>query len=428
MSPPQDPASYYTATANQRIDSQPLAGAQRCDICVIGGGYTGLSSALRLAERGYRVILLEAERIAWGASGRNGGHVSVGQRMDQMQLEALVGTAVAQRLWQFGLDAVAEVRSLIHEHAIHCDLQDGDLHLAAKRAHAQGFARYVDHLARHYAYEHAAYVDTDHVRDYTSAQGFHGGLLDTRSCHLHPLNFALGLAAAAQRAGAILYENSRALAFSETGNTVQVTTAAGRVHCDTLILGCNGYLGRLAPKAARRIMPINNFMVATEPLTEAQARRISSTGCALSDSRFVISYWRVAGDRRLLFGGGETYTRRFPKDIAGFVRPYVLRAYPELTATRIDYGWGGTLAITRNRLPAFGRLSSRIYYAQGYSGHGVPTATFAGRLLAEAIAGTAERFDVMATLPVPAFPGGTLLRWPGLFLGMLYYSLRDRLG
>ena len=226
---------------------------------------------------------------------------------------------------------------------------------------------------------------------------------------------------------ATVYENSRVTGFDE-GATVRVRTAEGEVRARFVILACNGYLNNLDRRAAGRIMPINNFMLATQPLSRALAERLISHDNSMSDSLFVINYWNLSADRRLLFGGGETYTRRFPRDIRAFVRKTMLRVYPELAATRIDYGWGGTLAITMNRMPDFGRLGPNIFYAQGYSGHGVPTATLAGKLLAEVISGTAERFDVMASVPTPRFPGGTLLRWPGLVAGMLFYSLRDRLG
>jgi gamma-glutamylputrescine oxidase len=225
-----------------------------------------------------------------------------------------------------------------------------------------------------------------------------------------------------------VHEDSRVTHYREAGGQVIAYTARGAVSADHLVLACNGYLDTLERRVAGLIMPINNYMLATEPLPEDVARRLIRDDCSMSDTRFVINYWKLSADQRLLFGGGESYTRRFPRDIGAFVRPHMLRIYPELADARIDYGWGGTLAITLNRMPALGRVSPRIFYALGYSGHGVPIATLAGKLLAEALAGTAERFDVMASVPTPRFPGGTLLRWPGLVAGMLFYALRDRLG
>ena len=419
--------SWYAATANLQLDLPPLAGKHSCDVCVIGGGYTGLSTALHLRQLGYSVILLEANRIAWGASGRNGGHVATGQRVDQETLEKLVGLQQARELWRLGLEAVDLVCELIGQHGIDCELKQGNLHVASKPGDIAALPAEVEHLQTVYDYDQIRFVDRAELADMTSAQGFGGGTLDSGARHLHPLNFALGLARAAVDAGAQLFEGSRVLSYDQ-GDKVKVKTSRGEVEANYLVLGCNGYLDKLEPRAAGRIMPINNYMLATEPLPEATARQLIRDDTSMSDSRFVINYWKLSADNRLLFGGGESYSRRFPADIKGFVRKYMLRIYPELEHTKIDYGWGGTLAITLKRMPDFGRLGPNVFYAHGFSGHGVPTATLAGKLLAEVISGTAERFDVMAGVPAPRFPGGTLLRWPGLVAGMLFYSLRDRLG
>ena len=419
--------SWYAASANQQLSFPPLQGEVSADVCIIGGGYTGLSSAIHLRKAGYSVALLEANKIGWGASGRNGGHVGTGQRADQETLEKLVGLDRAKALWQLGLEAVDTVCDLVSEFQIDCELKTGNLHVASKAKEQPWLIAEAEHLQKVYDYQHIRYVDSSELADMTSGQGFHGGVLDEGSRHLHPLNYALGLAKAADTLGAELYEGSRVLSYTE-GHQVCVKTDSGTVKSKYLVLACNGYLEKLEPRTAGRIMPINNYMLATEPLPEALARRLIRDDTSMSDSLFVIDYWKLSADNRMLFGGGESYSRRFPADIGNFVRKYMLRIYPELETTRIDYGWGGTLAITLNRMPDFGRLSSQVFYAHGYSGHGVPTATLAGKLLAEVIAGSAERFDVMASVPSRTFPGGTLLRWPGLVAGMLFYSLRDRLG
>ncbi|MBT3410219.1 MAG: FAD-binding oxidoreductase [Halieaceae bacterium] len=419
--------SWYAASANQQLSFPPLQGEVSADVCIIGGGYTGLSSAIHLRKAGYSVALLEANKIGWGASGRNGGHVGTGQRADQETLEKLVGLDRAKALWQLGLEAVDTVCDLVSEFQIDCELKTGNLHVASKAKEQPWLIEEAEHLQKVYDYQHIRYVDSSELADMTSGQGFHGGVLDEGSRHLHPLNYALGLAKAADTLGAELYEGSRVLSYTE-GHQVCVKTDSGTVKSKYLVLACNGYLEKLEPRTAGRIMPINNYMLATEPLPEALARRLIRDDTSMSDSLFVIDYWKLSADNRMLFGGGESYSRRFPADIGNFVRKYMLRIYPELETTRIDYGWGGTLAITLNRMPDFGRLSSQVFYAHGYSGHGVPTATLAGKLLAEVIAGSAERFDVMASVPSRTFPGGTLLRWPGLVAGMLFYSLRDRLG
>ncbi|TXS89307.1 NAD(P)/FAD-dependent oxidoreductase [Parahaliea aestuarii] len=419
--------SWYAASANRQLAFPPLQGEVEADVCIIGGGYTGLSSAIHLRKLGYSVALLEANKVGWGASGRNGGHVGTGQRADQHDLEKWVGRDAAHGLWDLGLEAVDTVCALIAEYGIDCELKQGNLHVASKAGDAADLREHVEHLNREYNYQQIRYVDSDELADMTSGQGFHGATLDTGCRHLHPLNYALGLAAAAQQEGAQLFEGSRVLSYSE-GDRVRVKTDRGQVNARYLVLACNGYLENLEPRTAGRIMPINNYMLATEPLDAALARRLIRDDTSMSDTLFVINYWKLSADNRLLFGGGESYTRRFPADIGNFVRKYMLRIYPELADTRIDYGWGGTLAITLNRMPDFGRLSGSVFYAHGFSGHGVPTATLAGKLLAEAIHGNATRFDLMARVPSHTFPGGTLLRWPGLVAGMLFYALRDRLG
>jgi len=418
--------SWYAASANRDLSFPRLEGDREVDVCIIGGGYTGLSSAIHLRRRGYSVILLEANKVGWGASGRNGGHVGTGQRVDQPELEKMVGDERARALWDLGLEAVDTVCGLIDEFAIDCELKTGNLHVASSAQAGEDLAGEAEHLAARYGYDQLRYVPPKELPEWTSAQGMHGGLMDYGARHLHPLNYALGLAAAARDLGAELFEDSRVLDYRED-TAVRVRTACGTVKASYLVLGCNGYLDKLEKRCAGRIMPINNYMLATEPLPEETARRLIRDDASMSDTRFVINYWKLSADNRLLFGGGETYTRTFPSDIKAFVQPYMLKIYPELEDVTVAYGWGGTLAITMSRLPDLGRLSARIFYAHGYSGHGVPIATLAGKILAEVISGSAERFDIMAGMPTRRFPGGTVLRFPGLVAGMLFYSLRDRL-
>ena len=384
-----------------------LQGEEQADVCVIGGGYTGLSTALHLRKKGYDVVLLEAERIGWGASGRNGGHVGTGQRADQASIEKWLGSDAAKGLWQLSLEAVQKVCDLIDTHQIDCELGTGNLHLAAKAGHAEDLREEMEHLSSRYGYEKLTYLESEGVAERTSAQGFHGGLLDDGCKHLHPLKYAVGLARAAAEAGVRIYEGTRGVPASD-GRSGDVRTEHGCVRAKHVVLGCNAYLGKLIPRLAGNIMPINNFVIAT--------------------SLFVINYWKLSEDGRMIFGGGENYSSRFPRDIKAFVRPHMLNIYPELAETEIEYGWGGAVGITLNRMPDFGRIGERLWYAQGFSGHGVPTATMAGHLLAEAIDGDTSGFDLMASVPTHRFPGGTLLRWPGLVAGMLFYSLRDKIG
>jgi gamma-glutamylputrescine oxidase len=420
------PESYYAATALGAVEHPSLTGELDCDVCVIGGGFTGLSAALHLAERGYDVVLLEARRIGWGASGRNGGQLGSGQRQSQSELERLVGAERARALWDLAEEAKATVKQRIRRHNIPCDLKSGSLRVAFKPGDAASVAAQAEDLRARYDYPHIRAVPRDEVAAMLGTGIYHGGSLDSDAGHLHPLNYAFGLARAAQQAGARIFEDSPVTRL-ENGARPSLKTSQGRVRAQYLVLACNGYLEGLEPRIAGKIMPINNYILATEPLGETRAREIIRDDVAVSDTKFVIDYYRLSADRRLLFGGGETYRRAFPADIKGFVRKYMLRVYPQLSETRIDYAWGGTLAITLNRLPSFGRLGPGLFYAQGFSGHGVALTSLAGKLIAEAVAGSAERFDVFARLPQPSFPGGTLLRWPGLVAGMLYYTLRDKL-
>lgn len=417
--------SYYAATANADPDRPALAGDVSCDVCVVGGGYTGLSAALHLAERGYDTVLLEAEKIGFGASGRNGGQLGSGQRQHQDEVETLVGADDARRLWDLAEESKALSKDLIARHGIACDLKPGVLTAAHKPALARADRRYAEMLRSRYGYGHVRPVDGDEMRAMLGTTAYHGGYLDDDAAHLHPLNYALGLAAAAEQAGARLHGHSRVSKVE--GSPPVVRTGGGSVRARYVVYGCNGYLGALDRRLTGRIMPINNFILATEPLGTERARALIRDDVAVADSKFIINYFRLSADGRLLFGGGETYSLRFPADLKGFVRPYMLKIYPQLADARIDHAWGGTLAITLNRLPDFGRLDGDIYYAQGFSGHGVGMATLAGTLIAEAVAGTAERFDIFARIPTRRFPGGALLRWPALILAVAYYSLRDRL-
>lgn len=418
--------SYYAATANSNRPYPQLRDAVRADVCVVGGGYTGLSGALHLAERGYDVVLLEAARVGWGASGRNGGEVFNGQRKSQDELERMFGREQARRLWDFGLEAVDLVCDRIRRHNIACDLKPGVALAAAKASHAESLRRRVDKLRDEYGYNRLRYLDREETRYLLGTNRFHGGNLDTGCYQLHPLNLALGLAGAATRAGARIFEQSLVKDYSRSAPSV-VRTDTGEVRARYVMLACDGYLGGLEPRIAAKALPINNFMLATEPLSEVAAKALLPEDIAVSDTKFVVNYWRLSQDRRLLFGGGENYSPRYPRDIRRFVRKFMLRVYPRLSGVRIDYGWGGTLAVTLKRLPHIGRLEPNVYFAQGYSGQGIALANLAGKLIAEVISGTAERFDVLARLPAPTFPGGTLLRYPALVLGMLYYSMLDKL-
>jgi gamma-glutamylputrescine oxidase len=418
--------SWYAATARGAHPRPVLQESLRADVCVIGAGYTGVSAALHLAERGYTVVVLEAARIGWGASGRNGGELFVGQRKHQHELEAMFGAARARQLWDLGLEAVDLVCERVRRHDIQCDLRPGVVVAAAKRSHVPDLRRNLDNLGARYGYARMEYLDPERTAALIGTRRYHGALLDRGSYHLHALNLCLGMAAAAEAAGARFFEQSAVLSYTRAAPAV-VRTAAGDVRADHVVLACNGYLERLEPRIAGHALPINNYVAVTEPLGESGARAILAQDVSVSDTKFVVYYWRMTSDHRLLFGGGENYSPRFPADIPAFVRPHLEKVYPQLRGVRLDHAWGGTLAVTMKRLPHFGRLTPNVFFAQGYSGQGVALANLAGKLIAEAVAGTAERFDVMASLPTPAFPGGVWLRYPALVLGMFWYAMLDRL-
>ena len=420
------PDSYYAATAVGVRDYPVLDDDRQADVCVIGGGFTGLSAALNLAERGLNVVLLEAERIGFGASGRCGGLVGSGQRKEVMETEAMFGLERSRLLWDFAEAAKKEIRDRVEKHDIACDLQRGQL-LGVHKKRYLGFAREMaDVLAERYDYPFCAVLDAEETRARVASNSFLEGLYDSEALVLHPLNYSLGLARAAAEAGVRLYEGSRVVNYSQTDPAV-VKTANGSVNAAFVVLACNGYLGKLEPRVAGKIMPINNFMIATEPMEESRARQVINGRFGVHDTRFVVNYFRMSDDHRLLFGGGENYRAGFPRDIKNFVRPHMLKLFPQLKDVGINFGWGGTLSVTVNRLPHVGRLQPNVFFAQGYSGHGISISSFAGKVIAEAVTGTADRFDVLAELPTHSFPGGTLLRYPGMVLAMLYYSIKDRL-
>lgn len=422
----QYPQSYYAAV-NPKLDPFPKAtGEIRCDVCVVGGGFTGLSSAIHLAQKGYDVVLLEAQRVGFGASGRNGGQVGSGQRQDQDFLEDRLGKSTARQLWDMAVEAVDLVRSFCGEDDIDCPFHPGVIHAAHRKRFVADDHRYAEKLRRDYDYDLIDDLSESQIRDMLASPIYYGGTLDRGSGHIDPLRYALGLARKAKALGVRIFEESRVQSL-ETASPAVVTTDQARIEAGFLVLACNGYLGSLQKDVAARVMPINNFIVTTEPLGPDRQEALIRGNHAVADSKFVINYFRFSDDHRLLFGGTESYGYRFPKDIAGAVRKPMEEVFPQLTGTRIDYAWGGTLGITLNRMPHFARLSDTAISMSGFSGHGVAMATLSGKIAADVISGQAEKFDAISALPSLPFPGGTMLRWPLLVMAMLYYSLRDRL-
>ena len=420
------PDSYYAATASACERRRALAGRETADVCVVGAGFTGVSAALHLAERGYSVVLLEAERVGWGASGRNGGQVGSGMRESMSSLERSVGSSRAGQLWALCEEAKAIITERIARHGIQCDWRPGNL-LASTRERYMGWIEgEAEFCHRRFGYSGYRMLSRSDMHEEVASECYVGGRMDEGGGHLHPLRFVLGMADAAVGTGARIFEGSEVQRI-RWGSPSQVSTAHGVVEAQYVVLAGNAYLGRLERRIESRIMPIVNHVLATEPLGEQRARSLIRSGACVHATRFVVDYYRCTADHRLLFGGGETYSDRPLDDPKAFVRRYMLRVFPQLADARIDYAWSGRLAITMSRLPHVGRIAPNGFFAQGFSGHGVALTQITGKLIAEAVAGTAERFDVLAGLRHRAFPGGTWLRHPLLVLGMLYYALRDRL-
>lgn len=424
--PGEYPPSWYAAAADHLPPFPAAQGDLTCDVCVIGAGFTGLSTAWHLAKRGYDVVVLDAQRVGFGASGRNGGQVSMGQRREQDDLEGLVGKDHARALWDIGAQAVDLVKELCAMDEVRTDFAPGIVHTVhRKRDHKHNIA-YAEHMHRHYGYDRISVLSPEDCRAIVNSPAYHGGTLDLGAGHVNPLELVLGLARLAQTAGARIFEQSKVTRLDE-GDPATLRTDKAKITARYVVLACNGYLGRLEPHVAARVMPINNYIVATEPMSPAEQEAIIANNYAVADSKFVVNYFRFSEDHRLLFGGTESYGYRFPKDIAASVRKPMCEIFPQLKDTRIDHAWGGTLSITMNRLPHFERIAGNILTMSGYSGAGVALGTLAGQIGADAIAGQAERFDVMARIPTVPFPGGSAFRTPLMVLGMLWYGLRDRL-
>jgi gamma-glutamylputrescine oxidase len=418
--------SYYAATAHAVPLRPALTGPIDCDVCVVGGGISGCSVALHLAERGYRVVLVEEQRIGWGASGRSGAQAIFGVAAGQTKIEDLLGIASARAIWDVSIAGLALIKELIAKYSIDCDWVSGQLQVALKPRHERELRAEIETLHGRYGYQSARYMRREEVCAILATTRYTGGVYDSAGGHLHALNYTLGLATAAQSRGVSVFENTRALDFAG-GSALRVRTRDGEVRCRELALCGNTYLGKMAPTLTKKIMAVATYIIATEKLGAQRARDLIANNAAVSDMNWVLDYFRLSADHRMLFGGRVSYSALAPFRAAGATRARMLRVFPQLADVRTEYAWGGYVDITMNRAPHFGRLAPNVYFLQGFSGHGIALAGIAGALVAETIAGTAERFDVFAKIPHHNFPGGSLLRRPALVLAMLYYRLKDLL-
>jgi gamma-glutamylputrescine oxidase len=424
-------SSYYAASVatSATSESSPahreaLRGSIEADVAVLGGGIAGCSAALHLAKRGYRVALLEARVVGYGASGRSGGQVIFGLAASQKSLAAEVGRDDARRLFDLSIEALDLTRSLIGEYAIDCDYHANHLHVAVKPRHLKELDEWARELHEECDYLSARRLHRDELMTHVRSERYLGGLLDPRSGHLNPLKFTQGVARAAESAGVKIFENSQVLRY-EDGPEVVVQTAQGTVRCAHLVLCGNVYIDGVAPPLARRILGVGTYIIATEPLGEERVTALLPSNAAVADINWILDYFRRSADHRLLFGGRVSYSAVQPPRLAESMRKRMLRIFPTLADVKVAYAWGGYLDITMNRAPDFGRLAPNVFYCQGFSGHGMSLTGLAGKLVAEAVAGTAERFDVFTRIPHRDFPGGRLFRRPSLVMAMMYYRLRD---
>ena len=416
--------NFYRATANPFAAQPALEGDVRADLIVVGGGFTGMAAALAAAERGHKVVLLEAMTVGHGASGRNGGQLIPGLRWSAGEMVEEFGLARAQALYSVAMMAVDRVAARIMRHEIDCDYKSGHLEAAWKPAHLKAMAREAELLARDFGRPELELVAPSAMGRHIATPLYHGGLFDPRGGHFHPLNYLLGLANAARSAGVTIYEHSPVTELRD-GAGITAITSSGSVTAPQAIVAADAWTDDLLPAARGLTVPILNYNIATAPLGEL-ANRLLPSDAAVADSRFVLNYFRLSADQRMIFGGGEKYRQRPPTSIAGFVRPHLAAVFPSLADVAIDHGWGGTIGVTMNRLPHLARQGG-IFYAHGYSGHGALLTTLAGELLAEALDGDSAAFDLLAALPHRRFPGGRFFAKPLATLGLLYFALKDRL-
>ena len=415
--------SYYAQSAHSHPRHPALEGEVEADVCVVGGGLTGITAALELANKGYSVVLLEAGQIAWAASGRSGGQAIHGFAAGMDVIAGQVGKDNARKMWDISIEGLDLIRQRIRDYNIECDWQEGWAWAAIKDRHIGYIEGAAKDMKADFGYEVEVHKGQA-VRDIVGSDRYCAVMVDPRSGHLHPLNYSLGLAAAALAKGVKFFEGTRATRI-EHGSSPIVHTPKGAVRCKQVILAGNCYLDDTEPSISGRIMPVGTYIIATESLGKAKMDALLPQRHAVCDANFVLDYFRPTGDHRLLFGGRVSYSTMTPANLADSMRQRMVTVFPELANAKVESCWGGFVDITMNRAPDFGRIAHNVYYAQGFSGHGIALTGMAGKLMAEAVAGSAERFDLFGKLNHHDFPGGRLFRTPALVLAMAWYRLRD---
>ncbi len=423
---PGHTTSWYAASANDKSARPTLEGEMHADICVIGAGFTGMSAALELAEKGFSVIVLEGTRIGFGASGRNGGQIVNGYSRDLETIAGRYGQEKAVKLGEMSLEGGEIIRERVAKYGIGCDLVDGGFFAAFTQKQIQEMEANKTHWEKH-GHSGLEMVSKAEVSKYVKSDRYAGGMIDRFGGHIHPLNYVLGEAAAVEKLGGRIFENSRVIGV-EKGTSPTVRTAHGKVTAKYVLVCGNAYLGKLLPEIGDRMMPVSSQVMATEPLDAGLIESLLPANYCVEDANYILDYYRRTSDNRLLYGGGIGYGGSDPADLTSVIRPNMLKTFPQLKDVKIDFAWSGNFALTLTRIPHMGRLSENIYFSHGDSGHGVTTTQLLGRILAEIVSGQAGRFDVWSSLPNFPFPGGKTFRVPLTVLGAWWYGLRDKLG
>lgn len=417
--------SYYAHSCKDRLSHHPrLQGEVQCDVLVVGAGFSGLHTALRLAEAGLQVIVLEASRVAWAASGRNGGQAILGWSCDMLPLEKALGIEGARRLWDGMAWAANELRELPQRHAFDCDYRRGHLWTAVLPRRVAQLHEWQEEAASKWGHRTLQFVSREQMPEWVASERYRAGLYDPQAGHVNPLKLALGLAEAFVAAGGRIFEQSRALSQEAHAAGYRVRTEQGSVQASNLVLACNTYIDHLEPRLARRILPVGTYQIATEPLGAARAEALLPRNACVTDNQFVLDYFRRTPDHRLLFGGGCTYLGGLPQDMAAATRPILERVFPQLSGVAIDFAWGGHIDVTRARTPDIGGENGR-YWLQGFSGHGVLPTLAAARAVSDAILGNEDELALYRQLRNPDFPFGERLAAPLEAIGKAWYRLRD---
>lgn len=382
---PSPAPSYYRATATPYAPHAPLQGSTQARVAIIGGGYAGLNTALGLAERGVRdVVLLEREQIGYGASGRNGGFVFGGYSLGEQALLAQRGHAQARAMFDLTTAAVQRIRQRVADYAIPCDAVDEGVIWANWFRDPAVLRMRQQRLAEHYGVRWEWLAQAE-LRECVRSTRYHDGLYERDALHLHPLNYAIGLAAAAQAQGVRLHEHSGVTRLSREGSRWRVRTTQGELLAEQVVLACGGYLAGLQRRIDRAILPIATYVMVTEPL-DARLDDCLRTRAAVYDSRFAFDYYRALPDTRLLWGGRISVRNRSPQAVQRLLTHDLLRVFPQLKGVRIDHAWSGLMSYARHQMPQIGGSGDSLWWAQAFGGHGLAPTCAAGELLAAAIA------------------------------------------